>query len=117
MDEKNVVEMLAEYTAMERAITTLQERKGQIEDEIKAFVVDTGNPVSGYGLRGYLKPGRKSINHEQAAIDAKVAQDIINKHTVLPPPRTSWAKVTKEANVDTSGYVTQGPSQFVIEKD
>lgn len=114
---ENGMEMLADYAAIERAINILNERKEEIEKSLRMIVEEaTGQPVAAHGLIAHMKPGRRSINHKLAALEWGVPDDLIAEHTVQPEPRTSWAKVTKQAHIDTSGYVTQAPPKFVIER-
>jgi hypothetical protein len=110
------MDMLSEYAMMDAGIRVLEERKSALADAIKETVESTGHPIEAHGLRARMKPGRKSIDHEMAAREAGVSPEIIALHTVQPAPRTSWAKVTAQALVDTSSYVTQAPPKFVIER-
>jgi len=105
---------LAEYAAIKTTVVVLKKRMAKIEDSLRPFVEKNGE-VAGHGVRAYMKPGRKTTDHKQAAIDADVHPEIITLNTVQPAPRTSWANVTKQAGVDTSNYVTQAPAKFVIE--
>lgn len=118
-------QQLAEYAAIETAMAVLREQQERIARDLKQHVVEiTGAPVESHGYRAYMKPGRKSTDHRKAACDAAglgqmsgdELQDIIDEYTIQPDPRTSWAKVTKAAGIDTSGYVTQKPPSFVIEQ-
>lgn len=113
---ENGMEMLADYAAIERAIAMLNEHKAQIEMGLCRIVEEiTGQPVAAHGLIARMKPGRKSTNHKLAALEWGVPEETIAEFTMQPDPRTSWAKVTKAAGVDTSEYVTWGNPQFVIE--
>lgn len=123
MTEYNEAEMLAQYAAIDRTIAVLNERKEEIKSAVEIFVTETGEPIAAHGLIARMKPGRKTYDHELAVCNAQesgsVSDDEIRKligdHTIQPKPRTKWAKVTKDAGIDVSGYCTQKPDTFVIE--
>ncbi len=89
-----------------------------IEQELEIKVAKDGFPISGFGITARMKTGRKSIDHQAAALKAGVDKGIIDQFTTFPPPRIAWAKVTKEARISKpvlAEFTTQAPPKFVIE--
>ena len=106
-------EKLLHYKELQAQIAQLQAEAEAITDELKAHVADFGE-VAGYGVRAYMKAGRKSTDHEAAAKDHDVPAEVVEKHTVIKST-VSWAKVTKELKIDTAPYTKEGAPTFVIE--
>lgn len=122
------MELLERYHQLAKEQDDINKELGNIRAELKARVEKSGN-VEGFGVRAYMKAGRKSINHE-AAVEAK-GQEYI-KHdmhslfselsTLIESASTTkttvaWAKVTKAARIDTTPFVTESEPSFVIEVD
>lgn len=99
---------------VEQANKEMAKLKIILENDVR----ETGSQISAHGYIARLKPGRKSIDHKLAALSVAVSDDIINKFTSTPKPKTSWAKVTKELELDNDTldiYTTRAESSFVIE--
>ena len=119
----NALNLLEQRGQLDLQIMQLRDKLADIDAQLETYVREHGE-VSGGGLRARMKPGRKSINHEgawRAEYDAvfddesKAAlSEIAEKHTTVKTS-VAWAKVTKEAGIDTSGYVTQSAPSFVVE--
>ena len=100
---KELRQQIAELQFQEKAIITA------IQAE-----VETHGPLEAVGLRAYMKPGRKSTDHEAAAKAANVDSTLIEKYSTVKTT-IQWAKVTKEANIDVRPFTTAAEPQFVIE--
>jgi len=112
----NVIdELLNEHAQINQAIRELQLRKKNIAEVLTLEVETTGAPITGAGWRAYMVEGRANVNHEKAAIDAGVSFEIVKRHTVQPPLRVAWAKVTKEARLNLAEYTTRGKPSLKIE--
>ena len=86
-------------------------------ERLRLLIVDHVNqngPVEFNGVRASYKPGRRTIDHEAAAISAGVAVDVIERFTKTKST-TAWAEVTKAANVDTSAFVSQSEPTVVVD--
>ena len=118
--------MLDRYNEIMQQIAALTEEANEIKAAVKAQVEITGE-MAGYGWKAYFKPGRNSTDHE-AAVKAWQAEindhemhglalkldEVIEKHTTVKTS-VAWTKVTKDAKIDTSNFVTQSEPVFVIE--
>ena len=108
---------LKRYSELIEIIATAQEEMQDIKDELQTEVSITGSQVSAYGYTAKMKDGRKLTDHQAAARSAGVEEAIIEKHTSIPKPKTSWAKVTKDAKVSKdilAQHTTQAPASFII---
>ncbi len=108
--------MLKDYLMLKMEIAERQAELDKMLVELQTQVNFTGEPIREWGSIAYFKNGRKSTDHHQAALDAGVNDDIIEEFTTRKP-RTSWAKVTKKAGVDTVAYVTYGDPVFAVEAE
>lgn len=98
-----------------------------IESELHDKVKLTGT-IASHGYIAKLKPGRKSTDHEGAvksAFDeyskygmhslASNLHDIQEKHSTTKVS-VAWAKVTKEAKIETDPFTVESDPVFVIEE-
>ena len=92
------MDLLAKYAELQIQRVALEQLIETVEAEIAAKVEKHG-PMSGYGFKAHVKPGRRVIDHQAAALEAGATKEIIEAHTKTPQPRTSWAKVTAELGV------------------
>lgn len=109
---------LVEYAKLAATVEAARERMREIEEKLQAEVIATGAQISAHGYTARMKPGRKSTDHQAAAMYASVPQEIIEQFTTIPEPKIAWAKVTKTARVSNdilAQYTTQSPPSFVIE--
>lgn len=83
------------------------------EIEVEIMALKQSQKLSGdYGtVSADYSAGRGSYDYEKAAIESKVSQDIVDKHTT---PKIDWLKVCKDAKVDTKAYFTEGKPSFSI---
>ena len=113
--------LLAEYAKLLDDVSEKQERMREISSKIESEVLETGEIFATAGFMARMKPGRRTINHQAAVKEfglSALVTSIIKKYTIIPPARTSWAKVTKEAKVPESllsTHTTHAPSSFIIE--
>lgn len=118
--------MLDRYNEIMQQIAALTEEANEIKAAVRAQVEESGE-MAGHGWRAYFKPGRNSTDHEaavkawQAEIDehgmhglALKLKEVVEKHTTVKTS-DAWAKVTKDAKIDTSDFTTQSEPAFVIE--
>ena len=106
--------LLARYSQIMQQIEALRAEAAEVESQLKSFVGEVGQ-VEDFGYRAYFRPGRKSTDHEAAAKAANVPSVIIEKFSTVKVS-VAWARVTKEAGVNTADFTTQGESEFVIER-
>ena len=107
------MENLKRLAEIRTAIANLQTEAEALTEALRMEVLESG-PVEAFGLRAHIKKGRASTDHEAAAMAAQVAPAIIEKHSTTKVS-VAWAKVTKEAKVDTAPFTTTAPRVFVIE--
>ncbi len=113
------MQQLKRYSELSEVILKAQKEMNDIKEKLEKEVLATGQ-ISAHGYTARMKPGRKSINHEAAAKSAGVSYDVFLRFTTIPSPRTSWAKVTKEAGVHKDilrQHTALSPPSFVIEKN
>ncbi len=118
------METLRRLAEIRAAIASLQAEAEALTEALRMEVIESG-PVEAFGLRAHLKKGRASTDHEAAAMAAQVDPAIIEKHSTTRVTWVSWddttkvsvawAKVTKEAKVDTAPFTTTPPPVFAID--
>ena len=119
----NALTLLEKRQEIDLQMMDLRQAMADIDAQLEAYVKEHGE-ISAGGVRARMKPGRKSIDHEaaykhefDAVFDAdskSVLSGIVEKHTTTKIS-VAWAKVTKEARIDTSDYVTESAPSFVVE--
>lgn len=107
------MENLKRLAEIRAAIASLQAEAEAVTEALRMEVMKSG-PVEAFGLRAHLKKGRASTDHEAAAMAAQVDPAIIEKHSTTKVT-VAWAKVTKEAKVDTAPFTTTPPPVFAID--
>ena len=111
-----IQELLEALSENESAARLLAEDRKTILAQLEE-AVPTGDVVAFAGYQAQWKPGRKSTDHEAAAIDYAVEPSIIEKHTTVKTS-IAWAKVTKEAKLPKDvldRYTTEAPPTFSVE--
>ena len=105
------------------ALSRNEQRARELADMRRAILanlesaIQPGDAVTFAGYQAQWKPGRKSTDHEAAAIDYAVEPSIIEKHTTVKTS-IAWAKVTKEAKLPKDvldRYTTEAPPTFSVE--
>ena len=114
-------EVTKRYAEIRGQLEKLQKELAGLEEEIKAEVDKTG-AVAGFGYIFHYVPGRRSTDHETAALKFGVDRALIDKWTTIPEPRTRWSDVTHEAIKEglfdkayLEEFTTQGPPVFKVE--
>ena len=120
-------ELLEQYAEVKFAAERLATEIRRLENEIASQMLEAGaeSAITQYNsqsVRAMWKPGRQSTDHEAAFVAVYDSSErdndwllaIKETHTVVKAT-TSWAKVTKEAKIDTAPFTTQGDPVFVIE--
>ena len=105
--------ILEQLSIIDDRIAQLQAERAHLLPLLEDHVKETGTAM-GYGYVATFKPGRASTDHEQAARDAGVAKELVKKYSTTKTT-VQWAKVTKEARINTESYTTRGEPVFVIE--
>jgi hypothetical protein len=106
--------MLDRYARLKSELAEIQNELEEIEAQLR-LQVETSGEVAGFGFRAYMKPGRKSTNHEAAAHENGAWDSLIEKHSKTKVT-VSWAKVTAEMGLkNLSEYTTEGQPAFVVE--
>lgn len=101
----NLEELMKSYALKKMDMLETQDQlrilRQELDELTHTIQGQVGNgTVELYGFRGHWVPsGRNRIDHEAAAIEAGVSPQVIAAYTSNSKPRTSWAKVTKEARV------------------
>jgi len=122
------MEELRRYKELKQEIDRLQYELSELAFGINSMAMKYGE-VAGYGVRAYMKPGRKTTDHEaayNALMDeinaeqwhdsAQVAAGVVAKYTTTKIT-VAWAKVTGALKIDTAPFTTEGEPSFVIEID
>ena len=118
--------MLNRYAQLKSELAEIQNEMAQIEAALRQQVESSGE-VAEYGFRAYLKPGRKSTDH-QAAVDATMAEynrhqmhslaseaiALVEKYSTVKTT-VQWAKVTKEMGLRLNEFTTESAPVFVVE--
>lgn len=119
--------MLDRYAQLKSELAEIQNEISQIEADLRDQV-ETSGEVAGFGFRAYMKPGRKSTDHE-AAIKALFEEynqhgmhgmavqlsRVVDKYSTTKTT-VQWAKVTKDAKVkNLSEFITESAPTFVVE--
>ena len=106
--------MLDRYAQLKNELAEIQNEIAQIEAALQQQV-ETSGEVAGFGFRAYMKPGRKSTNHEAAALAHGVWPELVEAHSTTKTT-VAWAKVTKEMGLkNLSEYTTESAPVFVVE--
>ena len=106
--------MLGRYAQLKNELAEIQNEIAQIEAQLRQQV-ETSGEVAGFGFRAYMKQGRKSTNHEDAAKANGAWDDLIEKFSTTKTT-VQWAKVTKEMGLkDLDAFTTQADPVFVVE--
>lgn len=116
-------DLLKQYAELSSKQLEIAAELAAIVDQIRAEVTATKAPIAAHGFIAYYKPGRKSTDHEAAvkaildgaAIDVEYGVNQLIKKYSTTKTTTAWAKVTKEAGIDTTDFTTEGEPQFTIE--
>ena len=112
-----IQELLEALSENESAARLLAEDRKTILAQLEE-AVPTGDVVAFAGYTARWKPGRRTTDHEAAAIDYAVASwSIIEKHTTVKAS-IAWAKVMKEAKLPKDvldRYTTEAPPTFSVE--
>jgi hypothetical protein len=106
---------LERYAQLKNELAEIQNELALIEQELAHKVKSNGEIVAG-GWRAYMKPGRKTTDHEAAARAADVPNVVIEKYTTVKTS-VEWAQVTKAAGCPTAEFTTQGDPVFVVEAE
>lgn len=106
--------MLDRYAQLRSELAEIQNEIAQIETALREQVEASGE-VAGFGFRAYLKPGRKSTDHEAAANAHGVWPELVEKFSTVKTT-VQWAKVTKEMGLKTlDEFTTESAPAFVVE--
>lgn len=106
--------MMQRYAQLKNELAKIQNELAEIEAALKAEVLESGE-IAGFGFRAYMKPGRKSINHQKAARENGAWESLIEKHSKTKVT-VSWAKITQEMGIkNLDDYTNQGNPVFVVE--
>lgn len=106
--------MLGRYAQLKKELAEIQNEIAQIENALHEMVQTTGE-MAGFGFRAYMKPGRKSTDHEAAALAYGVWPDLVEKFSTTKVT-VQWAKVTKEMGLkNLDEYTTESAPTFVVE--
>jgi hypothetical protein len=119
--------MLDKYAELKAQKAVIESQLAEIEAQLAEHVQAHGE-AAGYGYRAYIKPGRKSTDHE-AAYKAGMAEidehemhstalkyrEAVEKHSTTKVT-VAWAKVTAALKIDTAPFTVEGQPQFVIEE-
>lgn len=121
------LEMLQRQQELKQQAQNIAYQIELIEGLIKEYVIEQNAPLSAFGVVAWMKPGRKTINHEKAvmeqmdeysdhgmhslgsALEATIERFSTTKTTV------KWAEVTQAARIDTAPFTVEAPAVFVIE--
>lgn len=123
------IELLKKYVELTEKAEDIRHELDFIKSELELAVQETNAPLSAYGLIAYMKPGRKSIDHEKATNAEVLKQykasgdgdrvffirELIEANSTTKTT-VKWAEVTKKAGIDTSAFVTEAPAVFVVER-
>lgn len=123
---EKTIDKLDRYAQLKIELSEIKNEIAQVEAELREQVGKSGE-VAGFGFRAYLKPGRKSIDH-QAAVDAAILEynrhkmhslaneaiALVEKYSTVKTT-VQWAKVTKEMGLKLDKFTTEGATEFVIE--
>ena len=96
MSDLTLDEMIDKYEAMEVELQPLLAAKAALEAAIKNKVLETGSTKG--NLFSYQVKVRKSTDHEAAALEYGVGDDIIQANSTTKTT-VRWAGVTKAAKV------------------
>lgn len=110
-----MIDKLKRYAELRTQAEAIRSELASIEADLQTAVAETGSQLAGYGYCAYMKPGRKSIDHEAAAKWANVPGEIVKKYTKVKET-IAWAQVTKAANVDVTNFTVIGEPVFFIEE-
>ena len=104
--------MLKRYAEIKLKITELQNELTDIESELQGDVEKSGE-MSGHGYRAFMKPGRKSTDHQTAA---KASGDWAHLAETYSTTKTTvrWAAVTKAMGIDLAPYTSVSPATFTV---
>lgn len=106
--------MLDRYAQLKNELAEIQNELAEIEAQLRRQVEASGE-MAGFGFRAYMKPGRKSTNHEAAANAHGVWPELVEKFSTTKTT-VQWAKVTKEMGLkNLDEFTTEGEPSFVVE--
>jgi DnaJ-domain-containing protein 1 len=106
------MELLKRYSEIEAEIESLRLEQREITDSLERHVHDNGE-LSAHGYRAYMKLGRKSTRHQDAAKNAPA--ELVEKYSVTKTT-VSWAKITKEMGIDLTEFTSISNPIFDIKK-
>ena len=89
--------MLERYGEIKLQIFDLQTEMSEIEQALERHVTQNG-PVAAAGFVAEYKFGRGKVDHEAAAKECAVPEEIIKRHTQTRET-VAWAQVTKAAGI------------------
>jgi hypothetical protein len=114
-ETESITDLTMAYAKLSLQSAEINGALKELELRISDYVASNGD-VAMHGVSGKVVEGRRDFAHEKACIDANVPAALVAKHTKIVPAKESisWAAITKEAKLDMSGYVTQGPSKIVV---
>lgn len=107
------MDTLKRISDIDSLIASLQAERETLLPALEAHVTEHG-PAMGYGYVATFKPGRASTDYEQAAKDAGVSAELVEKYSTTKTT-VKWAQVTKSAKINTEAYTTRGEPMFVLE--
>lgn len=116
MNVDGMLELIADLT---NDMTEIKDQLNSLKNGLELHVKDHGD-VQGHGVRAFMKPGRKKVDHEAAVEDAGVDDEIIEDFTTrkpAPDPTVAWAKITKQEQIPLGEFTTYAESFFVVEVD
>jgi hypothetical protein len=122
-----MIDKLKRYAELKAQADAIRQEMAGIEADLQTAVTETGSQLAGYGWCAYLKPGRKSIDHE-AAVQAKIEEydehgmhslahglDELIEQMSTTKVTVKWAEVTKRAAINTEPFTKEGEPVFVVE--
>lgn len=110
--------LLLKYANLADVVKSAKKEMQLIEEALQKEVMASAAPISAHGYTARMKLGRKSIDHQSAALGVGVSDKLIEKFTSTPAPNISWAKITKAAGIDKdvlTKHTTQAAPSFVME--
>jgi hypothetical protein len=117
-----MTDLLKQYAELQTQLLDLQAQIADVTAAIELEVAKSG-AMQAHGVKAFYKPGRKTTDHEAAYTVTLESSDmtsrdeleaIAQKHTTTKVT-VAWAKVTKDAGIDTAPYTTESTPTFVID--